>query len=778
LLADASGQGISIGINDSYRDYDSQVRVAREKGLYSQGGLAAEPGTSNHGWGVAVDLSFGVGALAWMRANAGRYGFFETVPREDWHWEYQGGGSSGNVPAGGGGGVAYPANPEGLEVASYPQVTPAIGKDSDPGVGPYLLVPRVASGGGVDPQRTGLGDDSAHTFVAEQLGIIRDEMYDEGWAVPGSDESADAFWTEAVNRLPVADPRSGRSCQAPTITGTASDQVAYRDQVAVAIGELWRCELDRAPRLDVMTSLDTQAGSAQVSQLVIDEAMSVAWAFSRWGTSACDATAEYAGVFPLTEEQFLANAAPEQLSAGRCSPAANIQAAAAAFVRLEQVAAEDRVEAGGPYSRMLGGWAAMPPALGSAEALAAFNSSGPGGGGGASVECRAALDTAVAVAERNEADAAAILSTVRADTVVSSTCAGVDQQVVDNALVESLLARVGVLKSVDELTEGGVGDPASGDADYAEQLARLDRDAAPVVVGRAELDARAGRLQSVADVLAASGVAMFTVGVDSAVPRLSSTGRSAADEPGHPVRTDPTSDDWAGTVVKLAGQLGGTWTGDERAQKKQSADDAMATIRQFWNVAGGTGPTGLYATGGIVGGNGSVSPDQCPTMAAPNTLRQGAEAVGLATICRNSVLQAPTPQAAAAIINALGPSMLGKPYSQPSRMQPTHFDCSSYVSRAYRAAGLMTGSWSPTTYTYLSGYPWTRRISPAETRPGDLVLNQPGHIVMALADGWMVHTNRTGDISHVKRLYDLNSVHAVVRIIPEAAPPTPAGTPL
>jgi cell wall-associated NlpC family hydrolase len=49
-----------------------------------------------------------------------------------------------------------------------------------------------------------------------------------------------------------------------------------------------------------------------------------------------------------------------------------------------------------------------------------------------------------------------------------------------------------------------------------------------------------------------------------------------------------------------------------------------------------------------------------------------------------------------------------------------------------------------------SGYPWARRISYSEAKPGDLILsNAPGHVGMLLADGYWVHTNRTGDISHV-----------------------------
>ncbi len=89
MIADAKRDGVTIGITDSYRPYGEQVDLARRKGLYSQGGLAAKPGTSEHGWGMAADLDLNSKALTWMRANAEKYGFDENVPRESWHWAYK-----------------------------------------------------------------------------------------------------------------------------------------------------------------------------------------------------------------------------------------------------------------------------------------------------------------------------------------------------------------------------------------------------------------------------------------------------------------------------------------------------------------------------------------------------------------------------------------------------------------------------------------------------------------------------------------------------------------
>lgn len=88
MQAAAAADGVTIGITDSYRTYESQVDLVARKGLYSQGGLAASPGTSMHGWGVALDLRLDASAQAWMRSNAGRFGFVENVPREPWHWQY------------------------------------------------------------------------------------------------------------------------------------------------------------------------------------------------------------------------------------------------------------------------------------------------------------------------------------------------------------------------------------------------------------------------------------------------------------------------------------------------------------------------------------------------------------------------------------------------------------------------------------------------------------------------------------------------------------------
>lgn len=87
------------GPQSSYRDYAAQQYFWN---LYQNGGnLAAVPGTSNHGWGRAVDL-----ATTQMRsivdAIGAKYGWRKVeAPSEWWHVNYVGGYSGPNPGPGG-----------------------------------------------------------------------------------------------------------------------------------------------------------------------------------------------------------------------------------------------------------------------------------------------------------------------------------------------------------------------------------------------------------------------------------------------------------------------------------------------------------------------------------------------------------------------------------------------------------------------------------------------------------------------------------------------------
>jgi len=90
FLADL-GEELCLG--NSYRSYAQSMYA-------SNPGMTAKPGTSNHGWGLAVDLcggaaSFGTTEYNWLKSNGGQYGWVHpnwaepgNGREEPWHWEF------------------------------------------------------------------------------------------------------------------------------------------------------------------------------------------------------------------------------------------------------------------------------------------------------------------------------------------------------------------------------------------------------------------------------------------------------------------------------------------------------------------------------------------------------------------------------------------------------------------------------------------------------------------------------------------------------------------
>jgi hypothetical protein len=85
--------GHPLRVTDSYRDYAHQVSTKAAKGY-----LAAKPGTSNHGWGLAADVvvgGYGSADYQWLLRNAPAYGWSNPgwaqaggSKREPWHYEF------------------------------------------------------------------------------------------------------------------------------------------------------------------------------------------------------------------------------------------------------------------------------------------------------------------------------------------------------------------------------------------------------------------------------------------------------------------------------------------------------------------------------------------------------------------------------------------------------------------------------------------------------------------------------------------------------------------
>ncbi|MCG2802161.1 MAG: M15 family metallopeptidase, partial [Cellulomonas sp.] len=86
-----------LQVTDSYRSLDAQVTCQQEKGS-----MCADPGTSNHGLGIAVDLGgavrwSGTAEHTWVLEHSDEYGWvkpgwsLDTGSKpEPWHFDFAG----------------------------------------------------------------------------------------------------------------------------------------------------------------------------------------------------------------------------------------------------------------------------------------------------------------------------------------------------------------------------------------------------------------------------------------------------------------------------------------------------------------------------------------------------------------------------------------------------------------------------------------------------------------------------------------------------------------
>lgn len=92
--------GVDLPLTDTYRTYQEQVALKAHWCARGLCHMAAEPGTSNHGWGLAIDFAGPIGSWGtrehlWMKANAPGRGWHNPMwaqpglgKEEPWHWEW------------------------------------------------------------------------------------------------------------------------------------------------------------------------------------------------------------------------------------------------------------------------------------------------------------------------------------------------------------------------------------------------------------------------------------------------------------------------------------------------------------------------------------------------------------------------------------------------------------------------------------------------------------------------------------------------------------------
>lgn len=324
---------------------------------------------------------------------------------------------------------------DGRQTSVHDIVEPGIGTGTNQGRGPLLISPRAVRVADFDPQVntavSSAGEDpqSSIDWIAFELNRIRTQMVEEeGWVFDPEDETkVTEFWTEAVRRLAIIDPQTA-ACPASFLASTPGEETAR------AVSQMWRCELARANEnmvvLDGITInddgeyTDELAGGEAIDALTT-EGLTVAYAWSGYGARNSDqilckpppdnpeteaneaagwAPAPLAGVFPLTEAVFNAYADQNDTASGmtRCDATANIRAAVRALIAGESTAPGeregparsigDRSAETGPWNPVLGGWWAMPWALGTGDDLASFLEDGPKRPYAPRAECFEAID--------------------------------------------------------------------------------------------------------------------------------------------------------------------------------------------------------------------------------------------------------------------------------------------------------------------------------------------------------------------------------------------------
>jgi hypothetical protein len=83
----AAKEGITILVTSAYRDYAHQARVAADPSSYTP----AAPGTSRHGYGIALDIQTGTPGYSWFVRNGPSYGwYYMAFPGDPVHFEFRG----------------------------------------------------------------------------------------------------------------------------------------------------------------------------------------------------------------------------------------------------------------------------------------------------------------------------------------------------------------------------------------------------------------------------------------------------------------------------------------------------------------------------------------------------------------------------------------------------------------------------------------------------------------------------------------------------------------
>ncbi|QKG23352.1 hypothetical protein ACTIVE_4995 [Actinomadura verrucosospora] len=676
-----------------------------------RGGGAAEPASFRTGAGTAS----GTPAISGAAAISG------------------GGGTSGGGAASGALGPGTYA--DGCSVANP---SPRIGGEGKQGSGPYLLTPAAAGQMvmvGLDPQNP---CDSS-SFVARQLAEAAKKVHDEPdapeWKPDGArkdQENARKYWSKVIEASGIfvdrtADPDA--PCAVPP-----PDDPDKPWSTSFKIISIWRCETTRMPELYLVTGakyddenrvrFTVESDRTAATETLVNEALSVSYGASKWKTDKCEnVKGGRQGVFPMTKKEAKAAGVKD-----RCDVDANIAGAARLVLSVEKVKPEKRPHDRGPFQPMAGGWPKLSIAVGTDLTL--FSLVGPGQEFAPKDSCTKVMSSFLTAIAPHATAFGKLTAPPKSDKVFSEW--------------EPKLEKAEKAGRITDPGNDPACQPGTWSPGFSAALAQLAAGLADGSAYTSELEGLGNYYQGREDALRPTAP---VPGQDTlVVPRLALRPLKDIGAPIAPDATEAwsrlgTSDGVTIPLSQLAVEYAWFFGG-----VISPFDSAGRRIGSLADGSTGGGEPGTVQV--------SVGPDGCPTSAPGKNLRNGAEKIGIHKLCADSVARARTPQAAKAIKWAL--THLGWTYSQARRNADGYADCSSFVSRAYRDSGAIPNLYPkgapPTTYTLVSAR-WAQRIRLSQAQPGDLVEPHPGHVAMQLADGYIVHNNRTGDVSHVERGY-------------------------
>ncbi len=88
----AAGEGVSLVVESAFRTMEQQTILWTAWKNGERTDVVGTPGYSNHQSGEAIDFVTARGtnaAYQWLRSNAHRFSFKDTVASEPWHWEHR-----------------------------------------------------------------------------------------------------------------------------------------------------------------------------------------------------------------------------------------------------------------------------------------------------------------------------------------------------------------------------------------------------------------------------------------------------------------------------------------------------------------------------------------------------------------------------------------------------------------------------------------------------------------------------------------------------------------